>query len=99
MLQRCSMSVGNQPIKRSFKPGISLEGLSFNSPRSTHASSTENFAQMFGPRSANTLRKSIAISRNVTLQSLLKQLVNRTLLKRSTLQTVKLLYRHVLPVR
>ncbi len=73
MLQRCSINVGSQLIKRSLKPAISWEGLSFNSPRSTHASSTGKFAQMFGPRSASTLRNSMSVSRSVTLQVSLKQ--------------------------
>ena len=40
MLQRCSIIVGSQAIRRSLKPGIALEGESFRSPSSTQASST-----------------------------------------------------------
>ena len=59
MLQRCSIIVGSQLISRSLKPGISLEGESFKSPRSTQASITGKLAQIFGPRNASTLRNSI----------------------------------------
>jgi hypothetical protein len=72
MLHRCSISVGIQFIRRSAKPGNSVQGLS-RSPRSTHASSTGKFAQIFGPRRAKTLRNSIAVTRYVTLQVSLKQ--------------------------
>ena len=51
-----SSSIGRQ------KPGNSLQGLS-KSPKSTHASNTGKLAQIFGPRSAKTLRNSIAVSR------------------------------------
>ena len=45
MLQRCSIMSGSQVITRSLNPGISSEGESFRSPRSTQASRTES-----GPR-------------------------------------------------
>src|SRR5262249_125459 len=50
-----------QDMSRSLKPGISLEAVSFNSPRSTHASRTEKLAQTFGPRKASTRRNSMSV--------------------------------------
>src|SRR6185437_16318780 len=56
MLQRCSIIVGSQAIKRSLKPGSSFDGESLSSSRSTQASRTGKFAQMFGPRNDRIFR-------------------------------------------
>src|SRR5258708_37954867 len=60
MLQRCSIIVGSHSISLSLKPGIESEGESFNSLRSTQASSTGYRDQMFGPRSVRIFRNSMA---------------------------------------
>src|SRR5262245_33231250 len=46
-------------MRRSLKPLIESEGLSFNFPRSTQASMTGYRDQMFGPRSVRIFRNSI----------------------------------------
>src|SRR5262245_30044020 len=77
MLQRCSIIVGNQAVRRSLKPGISFDAESLSSPRSSQASSTGKFAHRFGPRKARTLLSSIGCVSTDWLTSNLASLVKR----------------------